>query len=196
MTTSRGFGKIGDIMGYKVKDETGNTYGSLFVVSRAGSAFGHAVWVCRCVCGNESRVTGDKLRQGNNVSCGCLRTARIRKLGWGNTKHGLCRNGVFTHEYALWHAAKVRARKKGLEFSIQPSDIHVPECCPLRGTPMVRGHYKAGPNSPSLDRINPARGYVPDNIWVISNRANMWKSDFSLTELRRMTTILEERASK
>jgi hypothetical protein len=178
------------------KDETGSVYGNLSVITRAGTIFGHAVWLCRCSCGKEVRITGDKLRRKNNVCCGCLRVARGRKLGRGNTQHGLCRDGVYTHEYALWHAARVRAKKKGLEFSIKPSDIHVPEFCPLRGVLMVRGRYKANPNSPSLDRIDSSKGYTADNIWVISNRANMWKSNFSLTELRRMVNILGERISQ
>lgn len=56
------------------KDETGNTYGRLSVISMAGKdKRGQCQWLCRCSCGNEKVVSGDKLRQGFTRSCGCLR---------------------------------------------------------------------------------------------------------------------------
>jgi hypothetical protein len=50
-------------------------------------------------------------------------------------------------------------------------------------------------NSPSLDRINPEKGYVRGNIAIISYRANRMKADGTADEhrliaewIRRMTT--------
>jgi hypothetical protein len=43
---------------------------------------------------------------------------------------------------------------------------------------------KAVPNSPSIDRIDPERGYVKGNIKIISFRANQIKSDASHQELK------------
>jgi hypothetical protein len=37
--------------------------------------------------------------------------------------------------------------------------------------------------SPSLDRIDPSRGYIPGNVQVISNRANLLKRDGTLREI-------------
>lgn len=58
----------------KAKDETGNTYGILTVLERAGSnKHGKALWKCQCECGKEIIVDGTSLRTGNTTSCGCRR---------------------------------------------------------------------------------------------------------------------------
>lgn len=58
----------------KAKDETGNTYGILTVLERAGNnKHGKALWKCRCECGKEIIVDGTSLRTGNTTSCGCRR---------------------------------------------------------------------------------------------------------------------------
>ena len=50
--------------------------------------------------------------------------------------------------------------------------------------------------SASLDRIEPARGYTPDNVWVISWRANHIKADASLGELEILVEGLQHHAGR
>lgn len=59
----------------RMKDETGNVYGTLTVVAiaEARSAGGNAKWICRCECGNITTVCGASLRRGTTQSCGCTR---------------------------------------------------------------------------------------------------------------------------
>ena len=102
------------------------------------------------------------------------------------------------YEYTILRDAKKRAAKKGLEFSIELSDIIVPEKCPLLGIVLFPKDHRsqgkknsgAGPNSPSLDRIDPSKGYVKGNVWVISWRANKIKSDATLEELEKIVAVL------
>lgn len=61
----------------------------------------------------------------------------------------------------------------------------IPETCPVLGIPLTIGG-KRSPSSPSLDRIDPALGYVPGNIRVISDRANRLKGARSLHALLRL----------
>lgn len=57
----------------KLKDLTGQRFGRLTVIGRAGKANdGHIRWKCRCDCGNECEVIGKDLRRGHTQSCGCL----------------------------------------------------------------------------------------------------------------------------
>ena len=51
--------------------------------------------------------------------------------------------------------------------------------CPILGVEFQVNQGKCGPQrqSPSLDRINPKRGYVVDNIAVISYKANCMKQN-------------------
>ena len=72
----------------KVIDMTGQRFGRLTVIERAGSyvppeGFGKAAtWLCKCACGNECIVVGRCLRQGVTKSCGCLRKELVSKGLW------------------------------------------------------------------------------------------------------------------
>jgi len=45
--------------------------------------------------------------------------------------------------------------------------------------------------SPSLDRINPALGYVKGNVWVISFKANAIKQNATVQELELLVNNLK-----
>lgn len=92
----------------------------------------------------------------------------------------------------LWASAKNRAKKKGLEFSISENDFEIPEICPLLEIPMHKNPECACNNSYSLDRIDSSKGYIPGNVWVISNRANRIKGDATLEELELLVRNLKD----
>jgi hypothetical protein len=90
--------------------------------------------------------------------------------------------------------ARARAKNKGLTFDIDHDYIRsiVPSHCPIFGTKLqwsvLRGNgHRSLPDSPSLDRIDPSKGYVKGNVWIISNRANAIKNDASHEELKLVT---------
>lgn len=82
----------------------------------------------------------------------------------------------------LWSRARKRAQKRGVPFTIQPDGIVLPKQCPVIGIPLVVGGGRSS-NSPSLDRIDPLRGYVAGNVRVICDYANRLKSNLSPEEL-------------
>jgi hypothetical protein len=83
--------------------------------------------------------------------------------------------------------AKHRAIKKGIEFSLIESDIIIPDLCPIMKQPMTSKRYR-----PSIDRINPSKGYTKDNIRIISSLANSMKWDSTKEELIQFcNSILE-----
>jgi hypothetical protein len=87
--------------------------------------------------------------------------------------------------------ARVRARKRGFEFSITADDLRWPSVCPVLG---IAISMAAGPRadcSPSIDRINTARGYAPGNVAIISWRANRLKNDATLAELQAIVGYIE-----
>lgn len=103
-----------------------------------------------------------------------------------NTVCKLCRKPVSSEqykkssqEYRLWYAAKNRATKANREFTITKEDIVIPKICPVLNVPMKKGTIYA----PSIDRMNSDKGYTPDNIRVISKRANTLKNNATLSEL-------------
>lgn len=97
-------------------------------------------------------------------------------------------------EHYLWRSAKQRARKKGLDFDIEVSDIIIPQYCPLLNIPIIhmvgQGTHR-NPNAASLDRIDNRFGYVKGNILVVSWRANFIKGDASIAELELLLTNLK-----
>ena len=99
-------------------------------------------------------------------------------------------------QYAMWDAARGRAATKKLPFSIRAADIKIPEKCPVLGIRLVRGLGISHAGSPSLDRLDNRRGYVPGNVAVISHRANRLKGDASLAELRALVQWMEERGAR
>lgn len=91
-------------------------------------------------------------------------------------------------EKTLLHYAKVRAYKKGLDFNINLEDINIPSVCPILKTPFVYGT----PFAASIDRIDSSKGYVKDNIQIISRRANQMKSNASFKELKEFASWINQ----
>ena len=81
------------------------------------------------------------------------------------------------------NSARDRAKRRNLDFSITKDDFDIPEVCPILGCPLEVGTGGPQWNSPTLDKWNPSKGYVPGNVWVISHRANNMKTDASKEEL-------------
>lgn len=73
---------------------------------------------------------------------------------------------------------KSNAKRRGIEFTIPFGEIVWNEFCPVLGIKL--DYYARGiaaDNSPSLDRIDPTKGYVPGNVVVMSWKANRLKND-------------------
>ena len=90
--------------------------------------------------------------------------------------------------------ARTRAKDKNIPFNIDLPYIRsiVPSHCPVFNIPLEWSRRRGvGPvalsNSPSLDRIDPERGYVKGNVWIISFKANRIKNDASHEELKLVT---------
>ena len=100
-------------------------------------------------------------------------------------------------EVRMYHCTKQRATKRGLEFTIEITDIVIPKYCPLLGIPITNTFGKGRQQTnASLDRKDSSKGYTPENIWVISDLANRMKSDATLEQLLAfaagiITTYLE-----
>lgn len=79
---------------------------------------------------------------------------------------------------SLLSVARHRAKRKGMEFTLTPEDfMPVPELCPVLGIPMRQGMGSRDPNARSIDRLDSRKGYTPDNVRLISLRANHLKSN-------------------
>jgi len=86
----------------------------------------------------------------------------------------------------MWLGAQDSARKRNLPFKLKISDINIPARCPLLGIRLFHGTQRRTENSPSLDRFDNSKGYTPENVWVISRRANRIKNDATFAEFEKL----------
>lgn len=90
----------------KIVDRTGQRFGRLVAIELAGkSSLCHALWLCKCDCGNEKVVLNDSLQSGRTLSCGCYSVDINREL---KTTHGLSH----TVEHSIWQSMIDRCYNK------------------------------------------------------------------------------------
>lgn len=87
---------------------------------------------------------------------------------------------------------------KGIPFSIELEDIEQPTHCPILGLEL---NYKwsgsagisADPAKATLDRLDPTKGYISGNVFVISWKANQLKTNVTVDELEKILRYIKER---
>lgn len=125
--------------------------------------------------GYECWTTTEKLAQNKAV----MRACKDRKF---STKEG--------HAKILIQNRKSIAKKSNIEFLISELDLlkNLPETCPILGIKLSwttrKGVSGSKDNSPSLDKIDPSKGYVPGNVMWISYLANRMKSNATPDQLK------------
>src|SRR5262249_28045470 len=90
-----------------------------------------------------------------------------------------------------FNAAKRRAWRDGIPFTITMDDFVIPDRCPYLDLKISKGISHIAPCSPSLDRINPRKGYIRGNVIVVSQRANIIKQDANATEIEMVAKWLQ-----
>ena len=91
------------------------------------------------------------------------------------TKDGL---GVKIREtITYWHKRK-HTSWEGVEY---------PKVCPVLGIKLDWGMNGCNNNSPSLDRIDPTKGYIPGNVMTMSQLANKMKSNATPEQLNQFS---------
>lgn len=92
----------------------------------------------------------------------------------------------------MFQGAKARAKKRVLPLTITPKDIYVPTFCPVLNIPIKICGHRNNFASPSLDRIDSSKGYIPENICVISWRANSVKNQGTEDEHKKIANYMNK----
>ena len=170
----------------------GQTFGRLTIQKEYQSSCSkYVLCECSCSCGGKTTKTRrHEIVSGKVQSCGCVRKERSIEFNKSRFDPNAVSKSV---EYRMLTRAKSRAKQSNIPFNLELTDIVIPEKCPLLGIPIEiqpkKGYH---PNSPSLDKIIPEKGYIKGNVWVISNRANTLKNDATLQELKTLVENLEK----
>lgn len=140
---------------------------------------------------NEKRKAYMKqyLKTYNQVNKEKIRLQKKEKRNSSEENKQLCnrrtKNWLRNHpEYKLWKQARDSSKQRELEFTITQEDIIIPTHCPYLGielTNFIDGGRQD--SNISLDRIDNTKGYIKDNIQVISSKANFMKRNASIQEL-------------
>lgn len=104
----------------------------------------------------------------------------------------------------MYANAKDRAKNKDVPFTITTKhllDIGMPDTCPVLGIRLdwvydgsKKYTFEDKDNRPSLDRIVPAKGYVPGNIMFISWKANRLKNNASISDIEAILSYMRQYA--
>lgn len=120
------------------------------------------------------------------------RPSRKKKnlLWWEKTKEN-------NPHLSIYYSARRRSKINNIICSITPEDVlqKYPKDgnCPILGMKLIINNKHAGDNSPTLDRIIPSLGYVPDNIIIISYRANRIKNNALIEDLEKIINFYESK---
>jgi len=98
-------------------------------------------------------------------------------------------------DVGIFNMMRQRAKRRGVPctLTIQQFEELIAQTpiCPVLGLRLQRAKGQATDNSPSIDCFVPKLGYVPGNVYVISYRANMLKSNATISELRALLAWIE-----
>lgn len=93
-----------------------------------------------------------------------------------------------------WSRLKQSAAKRGIEFTITPEDLlPLPKYCFYLGVELQYNASELLPESASVNRIDPTLGYTPQNIEIISNKANSMLCNATRDELKLFTKQVQRR---
>lgn len=162
-------------------DLTGQKFGKLTVVEYAGahltpSGQKKRLWKCSCDCGGSITVHGSSLKNGNTVSCWCVRRAAAAKIS--KAKHGHCGNGRSSVEYRAWSAMLGRTNNPDHKQFAEYGGRGIMVCDRWQKFENFMEDMGHRPPGMSLDRIENEGNYEPGNCrWTNSLGQNNNKRD-------------------
>ena len=146
------------------KDLTGKRYGRLTVERLIGkiivSGTSHALWQCKCDCGEITTAKTCTLNIGEKKSCGCLQKEHAAKTAKDRATHGLRNHRL----YPVWKAMLQRCESANCKGYENYGGRGISVCERWHDVRLfiedMWGSYKEGL---AIDRINNDGNYCPEN---------------------------------
>ena len=177
----------------KYKDISGKKFGRLTAIKRVGAdKQRRSLWLCKCECGNKTKIRLPNLTTGITKSCGCLQKDIVAERLW---KHGLSvdANGNTPRLYGIWRNMKQRCfnSKASKYYLYGGKNIKVYkewlEYKPFHEWALSNG-YK---DNLTIDRIDGDKDYCPENCrWATRKQQSRNTSQNHLITYRGRTKTL------
>jgi hypothetical protein len=161
---------------YKSIHNLNKKYGRLTVISptkqrRYGSRF---LWICKCDCGNVIEVPLNSVVTSNTLSCGCLKTDRVKERSF---------KGYMEISGTYWKTIKNHAKQRGRDFNISIEyiwDLFIQQNrkCAISNLD-IHLNINSRVQTASLDRINSSSGYIIGNVQWLHKIINKIKNNLS-----------------
>lgn len=151
--------------------------------------------------GNHFGVSRQRMKQVfdkfkiNPEEIGCkIRTKRSREqeaqqywMKWGDKEQQL-----YEEKRQKYRTKKANANRNNQHFDLDFASIVWPTHCPILGIELDYHAEGKQENSVSFDRVFPDKGYVNDNVIVVSVRANRIKNDATPEELQKLAKYYQK----
>lgn len=133
----------------KFIDISGTTSGKLTIIKPSHQANKLYFWICKCDCGNECVISGNRLRAKKTKSCGCIT----------KTQNGLSTTG----SYRSWDAMMQRCYDKNVAHYKRYGALGIIVCERWHTFLNFMEDMGERPKGYTLDRINPFGNYEINN---------------------------------
>lgn len=144
---------------HRVSIITGERFGRLVTVHELSERIDSKIaWLCRCDCGNESRLSATRLKAGLVSSCGCL---SVEKTVERNTTHQLSGS----REHRIWRGMKARCNSEveNPNPNYAGKGVTVDPTWEENFETFMRDMGPAPSNQHSIDRKDNDKGYTLEN---------------------------------
>lgn len=157
--------------GHNKKDIQGQKFGKLTAINAVGTDKHRKVlWRCVCECGNESVVTGKRLRTGHTSSCGCIQRQPI---------HGMSHSRI----YSVWRDMVTRCNNPSNSRWKDYGGRGITVCSRWLNFSLFLEDMGEAPEGMSLERIDNNQGYALQNC--------KWATSIEQASNRRTNKFLE-----
>lgn len=151
---------------------------------------------CTCECGSAKPVITASLLRGATTSCGCRRDHYAKTSGKNNGRY----TGFEEIRGKFWMGYRRGAQARGHAFTITIQyawGLYQQQkgTCALSGVAIVFASGRNSRTSASIDRIDPAIGYVDGNIQWVHKTVNLMRNILGVEEFVMWCERVSDNAS-
>jgi hypothetical protein len=179
-------------MSAKIRDYTGKRFNHLTILhlSRTRGKGKHALWLCRCDCGNLKELSGHAVARSRVKTCGkCQYTEDLKALRVPNRP-----SRISSGQRGVYSRYVYSAVDRGLSWELTPEQLIelTQKNCFYCGQEPAQRYRRTPFYYNGVDRVDNTAGYTLTNCVACCIKCNRMKLDLNIVEfLSHLALILE-----